>query len=62
MKRANSPTVDYFKFFKPMRIELWFIILASIILVGIMTSFVNRVSPYDHYGQVILNSSTTKEE
>ncbi|RDD37362.1 Glutamate receptor ionotropic, kainate 2 [Trichoplax sp. H2] len=63
--KTSGQTPSLFQAFLPLTGEVWLCILLSITLVAIAVTFINRFSPFDHYGkackqiQPLYNSNQT---
>ena len=52
-KKADELPDRPFKFLDPFSTELWMYILITALAVGVTVSVVNKLSPYDHHGEMV---------
>ena len=52
LRRRNYP-VSIYQAFLPLRIEVWISVLIALVVVAIVTTCINRLSPFDYYGRAI---------
>lgn len=50
LKKAsfNNGSIDFLQFMNPFRIEVWFVTLASLVVISVSTFVINYLSPYGH--------------
>lgn len=50
LKKAsfNNGSIDFLQFMNPFRIEVWFVTLATLVVISVSTFVINYLSPYGH--------------
>ncbi len=63
LQKPEEVPISPFRFLEPFSSELWFYILVTTVLVGLMMSLCNKLSPNDYHGEFVhfVDASLKKE-
>lgn len=59
LRHRNQP-VSVYQAFLPLRIEVWISVIVALVVVAIVTTCINRLSPFDYYGRAVDQLRTLK--